>query len=315
MSDDDRIQATAADTTLGGAAGAKLDESMIEEIRVLGTERAVNTGEILYRAGDDSPPFFVLLEGDVDIVQHARQGRGLELANLEVLRVENHIVRGRQDVAGIFQLDEALLLQQQQRARRSDLEERRRVRSVADRQPQEAAARQSAVSRGVHREMAGVVRARGAVGEDLRLGADREIPGGHRVAVDGDRRAVDLAVEAVDRERPRALGIETGSAGADAEAPRARQLDRAVERRRRALLRGVEAPAADRGLLERDAAGVEIDARLHPVPAKGIAGSGGNENSTCEAHNVSVSPAQDCGGSTGAVGSGEEGGIATSDLQ
>src|SRR5258706_3352809 len=47
---------------------------MIDEIAALGAERAVEVGEILFRAGDDTPPLFVILEGEVEIVRQDNHG-------------------------------------------------------------------------------------------------------------------------------------------------------------------------------------------------------------------------------------------------
>ncbi|CUJ06074.1 Uncharacterised protein [Achromobacter xylosoxidans] len=55
-------------------------------------------------------------QGQVDVVQRARQHGGLEFAELQLLGVIGHVRGGRQDVGGILQLDDALLLQQHQRA-------------------------------------------------------------------------------------------------------------------------------------------------------------------------------------------------------
>jgi thioredoxin reductase (NADPH) len=48
---------------------AGLDDAMLAEIAPFGHERTVAQGEILYRAGDDAPPFFVVLEGAAEVVR------------------------------------------------------------------------------------------------------------------------------------------------------------------------------------------------------------------------------------------------------
>src|SRR5690606_9525125 len=54
-------------------------------------------------------------EGDIHIRQHARQRGGLQFAELQFLRVLGDVARSRQNVGRILQLDQALLLQQEQR--------------------------------------------------------------------------------------------------------------------------------------------------------------------------------------------------------
>jgi thioredoxin reductase (NADPH) len=50
-------------------AGVVLDEAQIEELRPFGVERAVEHGEYLFRAGDASYDFIVMLEGSAEIVR------------------------------------------------------------------------------------------------------------------------------------------------------------------------------------------------------------------------------------------------------
>ena len=49
-------------------AFAELDASMMADVVGAGTVRAVERGEILYRAGDEDPDFFAILDGDVEIL-------------------------------------------------------------------------------------------------------------------------------------------------------------------------------------------------------------------------------------------------------
>ncbi len=51
------------------AAWVTLDDTTIEELTPFGVVRAVEPGEVLYRAGDSTPDFFVILEGEVEIVR------------------------------------------------------------------------------------------------------------------------------------------------------------------------------------------------------------------------------------------------------
>lgn len=51
------------------AAWVTLDETTIQELMPLGVVRAVEPGDVLYRAGEPTPDFFVILEGEVEIVR------------------------------------------------------------------------------------------------------------------------------------------------------------------------------------------------------------------------------------------------------
>jgi thioredoxin reductase (NADPH) len=50
-------------------ANPVLDQAMIDELLPSGTRRAVDAGEVLYCAGDETPDFFVVLDGEVEIVR------------------------------------------------------------------------------------------------------------------------------------------------------------------------------------------------------------------------------------------------------
>ncbi len=55
-------------------AGGDLDSDALAQLGRFGVERAVEGGEILYRAGDDAPSFFVVLDGEVEIVRTEPNG-------------------------------------------------------------------------------------------------------------------------------------------------------------------------------------------------------------------------------------------------
>jgi thioredoxin reductase (NADPH) len=56
------------------AATATLDEAMLAEVATFGQERAVEQGEVLYGPGDEGQPFFVVLEGEVEVVRREADG-------------------------------------------------------------------------------------------------------------------------------------------------------------------------------------------------------------------------------------------------
>ena len=53
---------------------AVLDDAMLADVAAVGNERQVERGEILYRAGDESPPFFVVLDGEVEVIRGGDSG-------------------------------------------------------------------------------------------------------------------------------------------------------------------------------------------------------------------------------------------------
>ena len=53
----------------GDAAWATLGPAELDELREFGVERPVAVGELLFRAGDLVENFFVVLEGEVDIIR------------------------------------------------------------------------------------------------------------------------------------------------------------------------------------------------------------------------------------------------------
>jgi thioredoxin reductase (NADPH) len=58
-------------------ASPPLDAATLEELAEYGEERAVEVGDVLFRAGDDSSDFLVVLEGAVDIVRPDIEGEVL----------------------------------------------------------------------------------------------------------------------------------------------------------------------------------------------------------------------------------------------
>jgi thioredoxin reductase (NADPH) len=59
---------------LADAASPTLDAEALAELAPFGEERAVEVGDILFRAGDESYDFLVILEGAVDIIRPDREG-------------------------------------------------------------------------------------------------------------------------------------------------------------------------------------------------------------------------------------------------
>jgi thioredoxin reductase (NADPH) len=51
-------------------AAATLDEAQIEELMPFGTVRAVARGDILYRAGEPTPDFMVMIDSEAEIIRH-----------------------------------------------------------------------------------------------------------------------------------------------------------------------------------------------------------------------------------------------------
>jgi thioredoxin reductase (NADPH) len=59
---------------LPDAATPTLDAATLQELEEYGEERPIDAGDILYRAGDESCDFFVILEGSVDIIRPDPEG-------------------------------------------------------------------------------------------------------------------------------------------------------------------------------------------------------------------------------------------------
>jgi len=58
-----------SETDRNDVAWTRLDGPMLEELKSFGEIREVARGDILYRAGDPTPDFFVVLEGEAEIVR------------------------------------------------------------------------------------------------------------------------------------------------------------------------------------------------------------------------------------------------------
>src|SRR5262249_5469877 len=96
------------------AALSELDEPMLAELAQYGHERAVASGETLYRAGDEIPGFFAVLEGEVEIVREddgidvvvARHGPARFLGELNLLTGQRAYLTARMVRDGrVLQLD------------------------------------------------------------------------------------------------------------------------------------------------------------------------------------------------------------------
>lgn len=61
----------------------KLDDRMIAELETVGKERTVAAGEHLYHAGDPTPDFYVVLEGEAEIVREDDTGDELVATHTE----------------------------------------------------------------------------------------------------------------------------------------------------------------------------------------------------------------------------------------
>src|SRR5436190_8351938 len=59
---------------LSDRASPTLDPAAQAELAPFGEERSVEVGDILYRAGDETYDFVVILEGAVDIIRPDRDG-------------------------------------------------------------------------------------------------------------------------------------------------------------------------------------------------------------------------------------------------
>src|ERR1700722_18728440 len=58
-----------SDAAQDAVAWPLLDPDALAEIATFGSEVAVTAGQMLYRSGDEPPNFFVVLEGEVEIVR------------------------------------------------------------------------------------------------------------------------------------------------------------------------------------------------------------------------------------------------------
>jgi thioredoxin reductase (NADPH) len=90
------------------AAAPVLTAAALDELAPFGTERAVDAGDILFRAGDPSYDFIVILEGEVDIVRPDREsetvlatwGAGQFLGELNMLTGQRLFLTARVRKAG-----------------------------------------------------------------------------------------------------------------------------------------------------------------------------------------------------------------------
>jgi thioredoxin reductase (NADPH) len=69
-----------ADPGTNDPAWTLLDDEQLDELRAFGTERAVDAGDVLYEAGDADFAFFVVLEGEVEILRPGPDGE-VEIAS------------------------------------------------------------------------------------------------------------------------------------------------------------------------------------------------------------------------------------------
>lgn len=112
--------AAAAPTTpqidLDGVAGAVLDGLTLAEVSAFGHERRVAVGDLLYRAGDEAPDFFVVLSGEAEIVRGedddgvvvTRHGAGRFLGELFLLTGQQPYLSARVSKAGrVLAVDQA----------------------------------------------------------------------------------------------------------------------------------------------------------------------------------------------------------------
>lgn len=93
---------------------SEFDEAMIDELRRFGEERAVASGETLFRAGDDTPAFFTVLDGEVEIVREdaggevvlARHGPACFLGELNLLTGQRAYLTARMSRDGrVLEID------------------------------------------------------------------------------------------------------------------------------------------------------------------------------------------------------------------
>ncbi len=96
-----------------GAAGQAdvawplLDPSAVDEIAAFGSEMAVEAGQVLYRAGGEPPNFFVVIDGEVEIVREgddevviAAHGPGRFVGELNLLTGQRPYLSARVSRAG-----------------------------------------------------------------------------------------------------------------------------------------------------------------------------------------------------------------------
>jgi thioredoxin reductase (NADPH) len=87
---------------------ANLDEQTLADLMPFGSVRPVESGEVLYRAGEPTPDFFVVLEGEVEIVRQdegsdlvvTAHGPGRFLGELNLLTGQRAFLTARASQAG-----------------------------------------------------------------------------------------------------------------------------------------------------------------------------------------------------------------------
>jgi CRP-like cAMP-binding protein len=62
---------------LPDCAAGTLDARSLQELAAFGQERVVEVGDVLYRPGDESVDFLVVLEGAVDVIRPDVEGESL----------------------------------------------------------------------------------------------------------------------------------------------------------------------------------------------------------------------------------------------
>jgi len=98
----------AAGQSAGSATAAALSDADLEALAAYGTERAVEMGDVLFRAGDRQVPFFVVLDGAVQIVREdpsdpvvlVTHGAGRFLGELSMLTGQRAYLTARVSQAG-----------------------------------------------------------------------------------------------------------------------------------------------------------------------------------------------------------------------
>ncbi|MDP9336018.1 MAG: cyclic nucleotide-binding domain-containing protein, partial [Actinomycetota bacterium] len=110
MSDNGGREAATAilDTDDDGPAAVTLDGPVLDELMEFGDVRSVAPGDVLYRAGAEVPAFFVVLEGEVEIVRQddngeevvARHGQGRFLGELNLLTGQRTYLAARVSRSG-----------------------------------------------------------------------------------------------------------------------------------------------------------------------------------------------------------------------
>jgi len=102
------------DTRAAEAAWVTFDEPMLEELRRHGEVKEVGRGEVLYRAGDDTPSFYTVLEGEAEIVREedggdvvvARHGPARFLGELNLFTGQRAFLTARMSRAGrVLEID------------------------------------------------------------------------------------------------------------------------------------------------------------------------------------------------------------------